>query len=284
MKLARTRFRPRAIMCGAAALAILSLAWSTHEITAYVDEGPYGLSVALAGDIGWLAVLRAEYRHTAVLGRRWIAPAVGWAIALGVAALLVAQGAAESSTAKMVAGPFLLLVGKTVWALTLAELRDPAALTPEQEAEIAAVMRDSAYEARLHAARLDEFDRAADAQIARIRAEARITRARDEADAEIVLERIEQRRAIERRTPIAIEPQSTTDQPPIIPLVDPPLTSANIDREQPSISDLAREQVAITASNAEATRAVLALRPDAKPESVAAAVRRARSIMKGGYA
>lgn len=288
--------RPPAILYGAAALALLSLAWSTHEITALVDEGRYGLSIAVAGDIGWLAVLRAEYRRTRLLGQQWIAPAAGWTIAVSVAALLVTQGVIEGSVAKAVAGPITVLVAKTVWAFTLAEMRDPAALTADQEAEIASVMRDSEFEARLHAAQLDQLGRAADAEIARIRGQARITLARDEVDFEIRLERIAKGREIEHRSPIAITASSSEQPPeqiaiPPIPLATPTpsaqpaavLTSAIADREQPSIADLARDQVAIIPDNPTAVRAVLAIRPDAHEPSVAAAVRKARSKMSGGY-
>ncbi len=279
------------ILYGAYALAGLSLIWSGYAITDLMHSGRFGLSVAIAGDIGWITVLWAEYRGITITirSRAYSAAPAGWAIALGVAALLVLHGHDEHSTAQMVAGPFVVLVGKLVWVFALAALRDPAALTAEQEAEIASVMRDSAYEARLHAARLDHVDRAADAEIARIRAEARITLARDDADAEIRLERIDKARAIERRTPLAIEPtpaeqpreQIVTAAP--APRREPAPTSAIADRDQPSIADLARDQVAITADNPSAVLAVLAIRPDAHEPSVAAAVRRARNAQKGPY-
>ncbi|WKD36522.1 hypothetical protein [Streptomyces xanthophaeus] len=290
--------RPPAILYGAAALAGLSLIWSGYAITDLMHSGWFGLSVAIAGDIGWITVLWAEYRGITVQikDKDYSAAPAGWAIALGVAALLALHGHDVGSTGQMYAGPFVVLVGKIVWTFALASLRDPAALTPEQEAEIASVIRDSEYEARLHAAQLGQLDRAADAAIARIRAEARITRARDQTDAEIVLERIEQRRAIERNTPIAItasssEPPTEPLASPSIPLASesiaphgaPALTRAIADREQPSIADLARDQVAITPDNPTAVRAVLALRPDAHEPSVAAAVRKARSKMTGGY-
>ncbi|MFD3802625.1 hypothetical protein ACFWTC_03130 [Streptomyces sp. NPDC058619] len=290
--------RPPAILYGAVVLALLSLIWSGYAITDLMHSGRLGLSVALAGDIGWITVLWVEYRRITITIRDRVISATpaGWTIALGVAALLVFHGVDERNTAQAVAGPFVVLVGKVVWMYALAALRDPAALTADQEAEIASVMRDAEFEARLHAAQLDQLDRAADAEIARIRAEARITRARDETDAEIVLERIEQRRAIDRRTPLAItassgehpaEPIAITpiplasDQP--APQRAPVLTSTIRDREQPSIADLARDQVAITPDNPTAVRAVLAARPDAHEPSVAAAVRRARRIMSGGY-
>ncbi|MCY0960851.1 helix-turn-helix transcriptional regulator [Streptomyces sp. H27-H5] len=223
----RTTARPPLILVGATGLAILSLIWSGYAITDLMHSGKFGLSVAIAGDIGWLTVLRAEYRGITISVRtRTITPAaVGWAIALGVAALLALHGHEQHSLPQTLAGPFVVLVGKAVWTLALASLRDPAALTPDQEAEIASVMRDSEYEARLHAARLDQLDRAADSEIARIRAEARITLARDDADAEIQLERIDKQRAITRRTPLAISPAQPAPahvEPPAQPVEPSP--------------------------------------------------------------
>lgn len=298
--------RPR-VFYGAAALAGLSLIWSGYAITDLMESGPFGLSVAVAGDIGWLTVLWAEYRR---IGPRWAAPAAGWAIALGVALLLVLHGVRADSAAQAIAGPFVVLVGKIVWSFALAALRDPAALTPEQEAEIHSVMRDSEHAARLHAARRDQEQRQADATIERIQQQARITLARDRADFDITLERLEMRAEIERQSPIAlgpavlpIAPIANTDHPadyapeqiantPIIPANAPAPalgehapTSANMDREQPSIADLARDHVANMPNNADAIRAICTLRPDEKRESVGAAVRRARQQagMKGGY-
>ncbi|MGP3684135.1 hypothetical protein ACTVZO_05375 [Streptomyces sp. IBSNAI002] len=275
------------ILYGAYALAGLSLIWSGYAITDLMHSGRFGLSVAIAGDIGWITVLWAEYRGVTIRikDKAYGAAPAGWAIALGVAALLVLHGHDERSTAQAIAGPFVVLVGKVVWTFALAALRDPAALTADQEAEIAAVMRDSEYEARLHAAKLDHVDRAADAEIARIRAEARITLARDDADAEIRLERIDKARAIERRSPLAIaeQPREQIASAPVAQRREPAMTSTIADREQPSIADLAREQVAISDDNPTAVLAVLAIRPDAHEPSVAAAVRRARNAQKGPY-
>jgi hypothetical protein len=54
------------------------------------------------------------------------------------------------------------------------------------------------------------------------------------------------------------------------------LNRAITDRDQPSISELARQMIAITASNTDAVAKVLAVVPDANPQSVGAAVRRER--------
>lgn len=200
MKSPRIKDRPP-IVYGAIILAALSLAWSAYSITDLMDSGPYGLTIAVAGDIGWVTVLWAEAHGIAIAGRTWPAVAAGWLIAVGVGVLLAVHGAAahEHATAQAIAGPFVVAVGKLVWLFALAALRDPTALTPEQEAEINSVMRDSAYTARMHHAR-------ADGEIAGIQAEARTTLARDEADFQVHLERVRKRAEIERRTPLALPP------------------------------------------------------------------------------
>lgn len=307
----KTRKPP--IVLGAYALAGLSLIWSGYAITDLMDSGPFGLSVAVAGDIGWITVMWAEHRR---IGGRW-ATAAGWLIALGVGLLLVLHGVDEQSTSQAIAGPFVVLVGKAVGAFALLSLRDPAALLPEQEAEIHNVMRASEYEARLHAARRAQIDRAADAEIDRIRAEARTVLARDEADFEITLERLAKRAELARRAPLALPPaeQSSTfdtvaeqaitvvgehDHPAASTastiastpntvadqIANNATTSTNTDREQPSIADLVREQIAITPNNADAIRSVMVARPDANKASVAAAVRRerAKTRSENGYA
>jgi hypothetical protein len=295
------------ILYGAVILAALSLAWSGYAIADLMHSGRFGLSVALAGDIGWITVLWAEYKGITIAGKRWAAPAAGWAIALGVALLLVFHGQDAGGRAQAVAGPFVVLVGKTVWAFALAALRDPAAPTPEQQAELTTVMRDSAHQAAMLHAR-------AQARICAIRAEASVTLARDETDFEIGLERLEKQAELTRRRPIALDappagrgfdevaeqaievigehPEQAPNTPsmlantPAEQIASSPVNRANTDPEPPSIADLAREQVAITPSNADAIRAVMAALPDANKDSVAAAVRRERrrTQPKDGYA
>ncbi|WP_158100762.1 hypothetical protein, partial [Streptomyces fradiae] len=301
------RHRVPPVLIGALLLAALSLIWSAYAITDLMQAGKFGLSVAIAGDIGWLTILWAEYRGIAIAGRTWVAPAAGWAIALGVAVLLALHGHDANSWGQGIAGPFVVLVSKCVGTIAVASLRDPAALTAEQEAAIHEVMRDSEYTARLNQAERDRIDRAADAEIARIRAEARITLARDDADFEIALERMEKRAQIERRSPLALtsgpvyapnpitreQPSEQFANTPSNPANTPstitpntPLNRPNPDREQPSMAAIVREQLANTASTDDAITRVLAIIPNANRDSVAAAVRRERkkNPMKGGYA
>jgi hypothetical protein len=294
------------IIYGALALAALSLAWSAYSITDLMDSGPYGLTVAVAGDIGWITVLWAEAHGVTIGGHRWPAVLAGWLIAIGVGVLLAIHGAAatEHATAQAIAGPFVVAVGKLVWLFALAAVRDPAALTPEQQAEIHDVMRSSSFTAQIHEAGLERLNLAADAEIARIRAEARTALARDDADFEVSLERQRKRAELQRRTPLALPAASSgapfdmaTEQTIEVvgehgeriastantsassvreQIADNAATSTNSGREQPSIADLVREQIASTPNNAEAIRAVMTARPDANKDSVAAAVRRER--------
>lgn len=276
------------ILYGAYALAGLSLIWSGYAITDLMHSGRFGLSVALAGDIGWITVMWAEHK------RRGGIPVVvaGWVIAVGVGFLLVLHGVDENSVPQAIAGPFVVLVAKGVATVALLVTRDPAALTAEQEAEINGVIRNGEHQARIRAALREDAQRAADDKIALIEQQARITMARDRADFRITLDRIEMRAEIERCSPIAIAP-ITPEQPPITLASTPeqpqasgrpeqPVTSVIADREQKSIADLARDHVAIHPTNPAATDAICSLRPDADRDSVAAAVRRARQKLDGG--
>ncbi|MFG3276216.1 hypothetical protein [Streptomyces luteogriseus] len=197
------------ILYGAGLLAVLSLIWSGYAITDLMHSGPFGLSVAIAGDIGWITVLWAEAKGVTIAGKAWAPIVAGWLIAVGVAVLLVFHGQDVGGRAQAIAGPFVVLVGKLVWTFALAAMRDPAAPTPEQQAELNAVMRDSAHEAGMLHAR-------AQAQIARIRAEASVTLARDETDFEIGLERLDKRAELHRRTPLVLPPNTATVIEPVI--------------------------------------------------------------------
>jgi len=200
------------ILYGAYALAGLSLIWSAYAITDLMHSGRFGLSVALAGDVGWITVMWAEHK------RRGGIPVIvaGWVIAVGVGVLLVLHGVDEQSVPQAIAGPFVVLVAKGVATVALLVTRDPAALTDAQEAEINSVIRDGEHQARLRAALRNEAQRAADDKIALIEQEARITMARDRADFRITLDRIEMRAEIERCSPLAL-----TAAQPVEPSIEP---------------------------------------------------------------
>jgi hypothetical protein len=269
----------------ATALSAASLAWTTWSLVDLLGTGAIGYTVAAGADVVWASVIAAEARglHIDIKGRNLV-PGIGWTALLAVAGLLVWHGLLDGSIPMAAAGPLLPLGAKVVWLLALVDGSDPAALTSEQEAEIHSVIRDSEHAARLHDARRDRAERDAQAAIERIRQQARITVARDRADFEITLERLEMRAEIERCSPMMLAPITAPDQPAITPSKtehphasgrpDPAPTSA-------SIADLAREHVANTPDNAVATKAICALRPNENKDSVAAAVRRARRTLDG---
>lgn len=297
------------IVHGARLLAALSVIWSGYAISDLMQSGPWGITVAIAGDIGWITVLWAEANRVRIAGYAWPAVVAGWLIAAGVGVLLAMHGAQgpDGSWAQAMAGVLVIAVSKIVWMFALAATVDPAELTPEQEAEINDVIRDSEFVARMQHAR-------SDGEIAQIQEEARTTLARDEADFRIVLERIRKRAEIDRRMPLMggapLPALAPTEQPnaldaqpseqPSTPvnatpsnantvreqLANSAVTSANPDREPPTIADLVREQIASTTNNADAVRNIMTTRPDANRDSVAAAVRRERrkNENRGGYA
>lgn len=192
------KFKFPAIFYGGIVLAALSLIWSGYGITDLMESGPYGLTVAVAGDIGWITIQWAEYRRLRIFGRIWVAPAAGWLIAAFVGALLVQHGNEADNLGQAIAGPFLILVSKTVWAFALADIRDPAELTPEQEKEINNDLRDAKYQAKK-----SEAERAFDLQehqdkLARIRMEGELVLAQDEVDYEVMRKRQEKARELTR--------------------------------------------------------------------------------------
>ncbi|KAA6211765.1 hypothetical protein [Streptomyces filamentosus] len=154
-------------------------------------------------------------------------------------------------------------------------MRDPSALTDDEQAKLAAMERGLRLAEAEHQIELRQRQMTAERLLADV-----------SVDFEIELTRQEKGRELARRAPIAITP-ITAEQPPITLASTPEqphaserpehaATSAITDHEQKSIADLAREHVAITPDNTTATNAICSLRPDADRPSVGAAVRRAR--------
>ena len=275
---------PAVILSGA------SLAWTTWSLVDLLGTGPIGITVAAGADIVWASVIVAEARGLRITVKsRNVIPVIGWLALLAVAGLLVWHGHRADSLPMAVAGPLLPLGSKVVWLLALADMRDPAALTGEEQAVLARMQRGMAFEEEQHRLDMRRREMAAERQLAEV-----------SVDFEIELTRMDKGRELARRRPLEIAPIASTEQPreqiantpstpPIAPSTLPAEhtpTSANTMIEQPSIADLAREHVAITTTNSAAVQAILAARPNADRESVAAAVRRARRNadgMKGGY-
>jgi hypothetical protein len=272
------------LLIPAITLSAGSLAWTTWSLVDLLGAGLIGLTVAAGADIIWASVIAAEARGLRIAGRRWLVAAIGWTSLLAVAGFLVWHGISRDQIAMAVAGPLLPLGAKVVWLLALADMRDPSALTDDERAQLAAMERAMRFDEAQHRYALRRREMDAESLLADV-----------SVDFEIELARQEKGRELARRAPIAIAPitpeqtpitlASTPEQPHASGRPEPVVTSPIADREQPSIIDLARDHVAITPDNAIATKAILAIRPEAKEPSVSAAVRRARQELdaRGGY-
>lgn len=267
-------------------LSLASLAWTTWSLVDLLGTGWIGFTVAAGSDIVWGSVIIAEARGLRIASRSWVVPALGWATLIVVAVFLASHGIARESIAMAAAGPFLPLGAKVVWALALADMRDPAALTHDELHQLAGMERGMVFEEREHDIRMRQQ---------RMRAELLMSEVSTDFDIEVM--RQDRVRDLQRRAPLAItsglqpntsEPPTEAigeqpEQPPIV-LANKPsehpasmdLNRANPVPEQPTIADLVREQIANTTNNTDAINNVMAARPDANRDSVAAAVRRAR--------
>jgi hypothetical protein len=265
---------PSVLIWPATLLSAASLAWTTWSLVDLLGTGPIGLTVAAGADIVWASVIVAEARGLRIAGRRWVVTAIGWAALAAVAALLVWHGLTAHSYAMAAAGPLLPLGAKVVWLLALADMRDPTALTDDEQAVIAAMERGLTFDEARH--RVEMRRRQMDAELYLTEVDT---------DFRIEISRQDKGRELQRRAPIAISP-ITPEQTPNTPERPHAPGRPEAAPTSASIADLAREHVAITPNNTEATDAILARRPGADRPSVAAAVRRARRNadgMKGGY-
>ncbi|WP_371099931.1 hypothetical protein [Streptomyces sp. PU_AKi4] len=135
----------------AAFLSLGSLIWTTWSLFDLLGAGPAGITVAACADAVWGSVIYAEYRGVRLAGKRWPVALFGWAALIAVAVFLVWHGIADNNLAMAFAGPFLPLGSKVVWALALADLRDPAALTDAEKATLAEMERSLVFEEAQHA-------------------------------------------------------------------------------------------------------------------------------------
>jgi hypothetical protein len=285
----RPQRRHSPLLYPAAFLSLASLAWTTWSLVDLLGTGWIGFTVAAGSDIVWGSVIIAEARGLRIAGRAWLVPALGWITLLIVAAFLAGHGIARESLAMACAGPFLPLGAKVVWALALADMRDPTALTHDELHRLARMERGMVFEEAEHGIRMRQQ---------RMQAELLMSEVATDFDIEVM--RQDRVRELRRRAPLAItgpadkpfdraaeQPSNVigeqADQPPTMLANNPseqppnnPMNRANPVPEPPSIADLVREQITNTPNNTEAIDRVMALRPDANRDSVAAAVRRAR--------
>lgn len=135
----------------AAFLSFGSLIWTTWSLFDLLGAGPAGITVAACADAVWGSVIYAEYRGVRLAGKRWPVALFGWAALIAVAVFLVWHGIADDNLAMAFAGPFLPLGAKVIWALALADMRDPAALTDAEKATLAEMERSLVFEEAQHA-------------------------------------------------------------------------------------------------------------------------------------
>jgi hypothetical protein len=181
-------------------LSLASLAWTTWSLVDLLGTGWIGFTVAAGSDIVWGSVIIAEARGLRIAGRSWIVPALGWTTLLIVAAFLASHGFARESIAMAAAGPFLPLGAKVVWALALADMRDPAALTHDELHTLAEMERGMAFEEAQHRIRMRQQTMGAELLMNEV-----------STDFDIELMRQDRARELTRRRPLELPPAVRTD-------------------------------------------------------------------------
>lgn len=177
----------------AAVLSAASLAWTTWSLVDLLGTGLIGITVAAGADLIWASVIVAEARGLRIASRRWAVPAVGWAAVAVVAAFLVWHGQASGIPAMAAAGPFLPLGAKGVWALALADMRDPAALTDDQLHALADMDRCMTFEEAQHRMEMRRRTMRGELLLAEV-----------STDFEVELTRQEKARELHRRRPLEL--------------------------------------------------------------------------------
>ncbi|MGQ4393782.1 hypothetical protein ACN6K5_003568 [Streptomyces violaceoruber] len=254
----------------AALLSFGSLIWTTWSLFDLLGAGPAGITVAACADAVWGSVIYAEYRGVRLAGRRWPVALFGWAALLAVAVFLVWHGIADGNLAMAYAGPFLPLGAKVVWALALADMRDPAALTDAEKATLAEMERGLVFEEAQHAAEMRRRTMRAELLIAEV-----------STDFDIEVTRQDRARELQRRRPLELTaaPEAmqrteavseTADETDDAPETRVPLTPAEaprIIREAPLMRD--SEALPLQGvSKAEAVRIVRAAEPTASAPQI----------------
>jgi len=153
---------PAALLSGA------SLAWTTWSLVDLLGTGPIGLTVAAGADIVWASVIVAEARGLRITVKGFnVVPVIGWAALLAVAGLLLPLGS------------------KVVWLLALADMRDPAALTDEEQAVLARMERGLTFEEARHRVEMRRREMTAELYLSEVDVDFRIERSRQDKGREL---------------------------------------------------------------------------------------------------
>ncbi|MFD8469087.1 hypothetical protein ACFV10_28765 [Streptomyces cyaneofuscatus] len=184
-------------------LSAASLAWTTWSLVDLLGAGLIGVTVAAGADVIWGSVIIAEARGLRVsVGKknRNIVHAFGWVALLVVATFLALHGIQKGSLAMAAAGPFLPFGAKAVWALALADMRDPAALTDDEKNTLAEMERNMAFEEAQHRIEMRRREMGAERQMSEV-----------SVDFDIELMRQDKTRELMRRRPIALTAGDAAD-------------------------------------------------------------------------
>lgn len=278
-------------------LSLASLAWTTWSLVDLLGTGWIGFTVAAGSDIVWGSVIIAEARGLRIAGRTWIVPALGWTTLLIVAAFLASHGIARDSLAMAAAGPFLPFGAKVVWALALADMRDPAALTHDELHALAAMERGMTFEEAQHRVTMRRQKMAAELLMDEV-----------STDFEIEVMRQDRARELRRRAPLALTTSAPSDTADNLPDTRPdtsghPDSSPDTEPAKPAVSsqdnrpdtpnaikriadaasgptDLVRTLSANGIPQPQLVSEAIRLRPDFNPESIR---RTAKRLGEGPY-
>jgi hypothetical protein len=206
-------------------LSLASLAWTTWSLVDLLGTGWIGFTVAAGSDIVWGSVIIAEARGLRIAGRTWVVPALGWGTLVIVAVFLASHGIVRDSIAMAAAGPFLPFGAKVVWALALADMRGPAALTHDELHKLARMERGMVFEEAEH-----------DIQMRQQRMRAELLMSEVTTDFDIEVMRQDRVRDLRRRAPLALTASTQPDTMDKTPDTRPD-TSGQPDSDQDTAQD-----------------------------------------------
>lgn len=254
----------------AAFLSFGSLIWTTWSLFDLLGAGPAGITVAACADAVWGSVIYAEYRGVRLAGKRWPVALFGWAALLAVAVFLVWHGIADNNLAMAFAGPFLPLGSKVVWALALADMRDPAALTDAEKAALADMERGMVFEEAQHLIEMRRRTMHADLVIREVSTDFDIETMRQDRSRELHRRRPMELTAapetVQRTEAVSETPDQTTEAPQQPVSLATPAAPRRIDEAPPHhIGDTLRFD---GVSKAEAVRIVRAAEPTASAPQI----------------
>ncbi|MFD9752651.1 winged helix-turn-helix domain-containing protein [[Kitasatospora] papulosa] len=199
---------PAVILSGA------SLAWTTWSLVDLLGTGPIGITVAAGADIVWASVIVAEARGLRIPVKSWnVIPVIGWLALLAVAGLLVWHGHRADSLPMAVAGPLLPLGSKVTWLLALADMRDPAALTDEEQAVLARMERGLTFEEARHRVEMRRREMDAELYLAEVDVDFQIELSRQDKGRELQ----RRRSPLELTGPSLAQPPAHRAEPPAEP-------------------------------------------------------------------